>query len=200
MLKLSAKRIFWLKVVIHISCLAPIIWVYQLGLTDQLGGDPVEAILYFTGIGAFNILLISLCVSPLAKRFRLAALIRVRRLLGLYSFTYALAHFGSYIVFELQFEWQLLLSEIIKRPYITVGFVALCILLSLTASSTTWAQRKMGRKWQSLHNFVYVAAVLIALHYIWSVKSDIIQPSAYWLMVLILLWFRKDKLLRAWKR
>lgn len=197
--RLKARHIIWLKVVIHLSALIPLIYTYFQAFNDQLGGDPVEAVLHFTGISAFNLVLLSLLVSPLAKRLKQGMLINVRRLLGLYAFFYALSHFTSYVLFELQLEWSLLLSEIIKRPYITVGFAALLLLSSLALSSTKNIQRKMGSKWQKLHNWIYVAGLLIALHYIWSVKSDLVQPIIYWMMLLSLLWFRRDKLLRKFK-
>ncbi|MFA3790311.1 protein-methionine-sulfoxide reductase heme-binding subunit MsrQ [Aliiglaciecola sp. SL4] len=199
-IRLTNRRLFWLKVIIHLSAALPLVWFFYQGSIDQLGGDPVKEILHFTGISAFNLLLISLLVTPLARRFKLAALVRVRRLLGLYAFVYALAHFLSYILFELQLAWQLLISEIVKRPYITVGFFAFVILLLLAATSTVWAQRKLGRTWQNLHNFVYLAGILIALHYIWSVKSDILQPTIYWALLLILLFFRKQKLTQLVKK
>ncbi|GAC14836.1 protein-methionine-sulfoxide reductase heme-binding subunit MsrQ [Aliiglaciecola lipolytica] len=191
--RLIQQHIFYLKIIIHLSALVPLVWFFYLGFNDQLGADPVKEILHFTGISAFNLLLLSLLVSPVAKHFKQSILIKVRRLLGLYAFVYALAHFLSYILFELQLAWQLLISEIIKRPYITVGFSAFLILTLLACTSTMWAQRKLGRKWQTLHNFVYLAGVLIALHYIWSVKSDILQPAVYWGLLLFLLFFRKEK-------
>ncbi|GAB2675926.1 protein-methionine-sulfoxide reductase heme-binding subunit MsrQ [Aliiglaciecola aliphaticivorans] len=199
-LRLTNKHIFGLKVFIHLTALLPLIWVFYQGAIDQLGGDPVKEILHFTGISAFNLLLISLLVAPLAKRFKIAPLMRVRRLLGLYAFVYAMAHFLSYIFFELQLAWQLIISEIIKRPYITVGFSAFVILMILALTSTSWAQRKLGRTWQSLHNLVYLAAILVALHYIWSVKSDVLQPLIYWAILLILLSFRRQKIQQLIKK
>ncbi|MFT5313488.1 MAG: sulfoxide reductase heme-binding subunit YedZ [Paraglaciecola sp.] len=197
--RLQPTHIIWLKVFIHLSAVIPLFYTYFQAFSDQLGGDPVEAVLHFTGISAFNLLLLSLLVSPIAKKFKQGLLINVRRLLGLYAFFYALVHFSSYVLFELQLEWSLLLSEIIKRPYITVGFVALLLLSSLALSSTKNIQRKMGSQWQKLHNWVYVASLLIALHYIWSVKSDLVQPIIYWMMLLSLLWFRRDRLLKKFK-
>ncbi len=193
-LRLLPKHIFGLKLVIHLSALLPLVFTFYQAISDQLGADPVEDLLHFTGISAFNLLLISLMVSPLAKTFKTAALIRVRRVLGLYAFAYALIHFLVYIFFELQLEWQLLISEIIKRPYITVGFVALLILSVMAITSTKKSQIKLGRKWQSLHNLVYLSAILIALHYIWSVKSDMVQPIIYWIALFILLYFRLNKI------
>jgi sulfoxide reductase heme-binding subunit YedZ len=197
--RLKALHITALKAIIHLSAIIPIFVIYWQAFSDDLGADPVEEILHFTGIGAFNLLLLSLLVSPLAKTLRQGILVNVRRLLGLYAFFYAFCHFTSYVVFELQLEWGLLLSEIIKRPYITVGFVALLVLTSLTVTSTKAVQRKLGSKWQKLHNWVYLASILIALHYIWSVKSDLVQPIIYWLLLITLLTFRREKLLRKFK-
>lgn len=184
---------------IHLAALLPLLITYCQAFTDQLGADPVEALLHFTGISAFNLLLLSLCISPLAKSLKQGLLLNVRRLLGVYAFIYALAHVSSYILFELQLDWGLLVSEVIKRPYITVGFGAFVILFSLTMTSTKSAQRKLRSNWQKLHNWVYLAALLIALHYIWSVKSAIGQPLVYWAFVLILLYFRRQKLTRPLK-
>lgn len=184
---------------IHLAALLPLLITYYQAFTDQLGADPVEALLHFTGISAFNLLLLSLCISPLAKSLKQGLLLNVRRLLGVYAFIYALAHVSSYILFELQLDWGLLVSEVIKRPYITVGFGAFVILFSMMATSTKSAQRKLRSNWQKLHNWVYLAALLIALHYIWSVKSAIGQPLVYWAFVLILLYFRRQKLTRPLK-
>ncbi|GGD51016.1 protein-methionine-sulfoxide reductase heme-binding subunit MsrQ [Lacimicrobium alkaliphilum] len=189
-------QILGLKLLIHSLCIGWAGTTYYQAVTDQLGGDPVKAILHFTGISAFNLLLMSLCMSPLAKYFRQAQFIRFRRLLGLYAFLFAILHLLSYLLFELQLEWGMLISEIIKRPYITVGMIAWLLLMVLTLTSTQSIQRKLGRRWQKLHNWVYLAACLIALHYIWSVKSDIVQPALYIAMLAVLLGLRKDKLLK----
>lgn len=194
--KMAPAHILALKALIHLLALGWALLTFYQAINDQLGGDPVEAILHFTGIGAFNLLLLSLLVSPLAKYLKQGLLMRVRRLLGVYAAVYALLHLVSYILFELQLDWSLLLDEIIDRPYITVGFAAILILIALTVTSTQTAQRKMGKAWQSLHNWVYLAVVLVALHYIWSVKSDLVQPVLYWAFTLILLYARKAK----WQR
>ncbi len=199
-LRISQRQLLLLKILIHLACLVPLVVMFYWGFDNQLGADPVEELLHFTGISAFNVLLLSLCISPLSRYLKASALIKVRRLLGLYAFTYALAHLLTYLFFELQFDWSLLINEIIKRPYITVGFVALCILTSLAVTSTRWAQRKMGKAWQKLHNWVYLAAILIALHYIWSVKSAIGQPIIYWLILLSLLFLRRQKLITKFKK
>jgi methionine sulfoxide reductase heme-binding subunit len=196
--RLKPVHITILKVLIHFWALAELVFKVVLATQDQLGADPVKAIIHFTGISAFNLLLLSLLVSPLAKLLKQGLLVRVRRLLGLYAFFYALLHFSSYLLFELQLEWGTLLTEIAKRPYMTVGFSALLILAALAATSTQKIQRKMGSSWQKLHNWIYLAGLLVALHFIWSVKSDLIEPLIYWIMLLFLLYFRKDKLSRKY--
>ena len=194
------NRVLLLKITIHMMAFLPLLALYLLAFTDQLGADPVEDVIHFTGIGAFNLLLISLLITPVAKKYRQGYLLQTRRLVGLYSFTYALFHLLNFLAFEVQFDLALFFDEIIDRPYITVGMAALIILLSLAITSITAIRRKMGKKWQKLHNWVYVAALLISLHFFWSVKSDIVEPMIYVAMAVFLLSLRKDKIKRWFKR
>ena len=197
--RITPVHIFWIKVVLHLVTLSLLLVTYYQAFSDQLGADPVKAILHFTGIGAFNLLLLSLFISPIAKYLRQGQLVMLRRPIGLYAFAYATCHFTSYLVFELQLQWSLIFSELLKRPYISVGFIALVILGMLTATSTKSIQRRMGRTWQKAHNWVYVASLLVAVHYIWSVKSELIQPVIYALVLLVLLATRKVKFLKPIK-
>jgi sulfoxide reductase heme-binding subunit YedZ len=199
-IRLAAAHIVAVKVLIHLSALGCLLRAYYLALSDQAGGDPVEAVLHFTGIGAFNLLLLCLLVSPVAKWSKQSRLMALRRLLGLYVFVYAFAHFASFIAFELQFEWRLVWAEVVDRPYITVGFAALVILLALTITSNKGAQKKLGRSWQVLHHGIYLAALLTALHYLWSVKSAELQPFVYLLVLVVLLLPRRRKLLRFYRK
>jgi len=198
--RLQASHILALKLFIHLTCLALLVDAYYWALLDQAGGDPVETILHFTGIGAFNLLLLCLLVSPAAKWLQQSRLIQLRRLIGIYAFAYAFLHFASFVVFEMQLEWSLILSEVVKRPYITVGFAALLILFSLTLTSAKIIQKKMGRRWQILHHGIYLAGLLVALHYIWSVKSAIAQPLIYWGVLLVLLALRRRRVLRFYRK
>ncbi|MBA6223331.1 protein-methionine-sulfoxide reductase heme-binding subunit MsrQ [Colwellia sp. MB02u-18] len=188
-----------LKIAIHLLAFLPLFVLYFLAFTEQLGADPVEEVIHFTGMGAFNLLLISLLVTPVAKKYRQGYLLQIRRLVGLYSFTYAMFHLLNFLAFEVQFDLTLFFDEIIDRPYITVGMAALMILFSLAITSITALRRKMGTKWQKLHNGVYLAVLLIALHFFWSVKSDIVEPMIYFTMAVLLLILRKDKIKRWFK-
>ena len=189
-----------LKSVIHLGALIPLVYTYYLAVTDNLGGDPVEAIIHFTGIGAFNLLLLTLAVSPLAKKFKAKFVMNTRRLLGLYAFSYALCHVLNFLFFEIQFDFSLFISEVVKRPYISVGMLAFLLLIPLAVTSLGSIKRKMGKSWQQLHNVSYLILLLVAIHFYWSVKSEIIEPSVYLLFALFLLSLRKDKLKRWFKR
>ncbi|MDT0594322.1 sulfite oxidase heme-binding subunit YedZ [Glaciecola petra] len=160
----------------------------------------MQYLLDFTGIGALNLLLLSLTISPLSRVFKFIQLIRIRKTLGVYAAIYALSHFGVFIVFELQFEWRLIVSEIIDRPYITVGFCSLFILSLLLVSSFDFAKSKLKRNWQRLHNWVYLALALACLHFLWSIKSTEIEAIIYFAMGIAALLLRRDKLLKPLKQ
>lgn len=197
---IQAPHIIGLKTLIHVVSLYLLISTYYLALTGDIGGDPVQTLTHFTGIGAFNLLILTLCVSPLARYLRQGQLLRVRRLIGLYAFVYAACHLYVYVAYDLIYDWTLLVNEIIDRPYITVGFSALLILLALTVTSLPALMRKMGKRWKHLHNLIYVAAILVGIHFLWSVKSDIVEPTLYLGIVAALLVLRYEKLARYWRR
>jgi len=196
----QTKLLFVVKFLIHAICLFLLFNLYYQAINDNLGADPVEAVLHFTGIGAFNLLLLSLFITPLAKYAKQSLLLKFRRLLGLYSFSYAIFHLASFLAFEVQFDWQLFIDEIIDRPYITVGMLAIVILFSLAVTSVSSLKRKMGKSWQKLHNGVYLAVILVSLHFYWSVKSEIIEPSIYIAITLTLLLLRKQKIKNFFKK
>ncbi len=185
-----------LKVFIHLAALLPVINLYFLAFADELGADPVEAVIHFTGIGSLNLLLLTLCVLPLAQFFKQGYLLQTRRLLGLYAFTYALLHLLNFLAFEVQFDGALFISEVIERPYITFGMVAFLILFALTITSLNKLKRKMGKSWQRLHNLTYLLAILVTVHFYWSVKSELTSPLFYFLLCFALLAFRRKKLKR----
>ncbi|MFT4746987.1 MAG: sulfoxide reductase heme-binding subunit YedZ [Congregibacter sp.] len=179
-----------------------LIWltvVFYQGFTDQLGGDPVQSLINFTGIGALNLLIISLTISPLALHLKFAQLIPFRRPIGLYSALYALSHFYVFIAFELQFELRLIVSEIIERPYITVGFITLLILIALSVTSLNVIKKRMGAKWFTLHSLTYVAVILAGLHYLWLVKLAWYEPAIYLLFSIYLLTLRRTKIKKIFK-
>ena len=178
------------------AALYPLINLYYAAIQDRLGGDPVEAVIHFTGIGALNLLLISLLITPIGQRTRMSFLIQFRRMIGLYAFAYALCHMLNFLFFEVQFNLQLFVDEVFERPYITVGMSAFLLLISLAVTSAKTIRQKMKGRWQTLHNFIYLIALLVVIHFYWSVKSDITGPLTYAALFVILMAFRYKKLRR----
>ncbi|TCZ89099.1 sulfoxide reductase heme-binding subunit YedZ [Lysobacter sp. N42] len=158
--------------------------------TGALGADPVAAIEHFLGLWALRMLALGLAVTPLRQLTGLTVLLRFRRMLGLYAFFYASLHFTAWIVLDLRGYWTQLFTEIVERPYITVGFLAWLLLVPLAATSTQGAMRRLGRAWGRLHRLVYAAAILAVLHFWWLVKSDIREPALYAGLVALLLGWR----------
>ncbi|MBU2923318.1 protein-methionine-sulfoxide reductase heme-binding subunit MsrQ [Colwellia sp. 1_MG-2023] len=189
-------KVLLLKVLIHLGALIPLVNLYFLAFNDKLGADPVESVIHFTGIGAFNLLLITLSVSPIAKLTKQGYLLNVRRLLGLYAYTYALFHLVNFLSFEIQFDGALFISEVWKRPYITIGMAAFFLLTALSITSINKLKRKMGKSWQQLHNVSYIIILLVAIHFYWSVKSELTSPLFYFAMAIMLLLFRYKKIKR----
>ena len=199
-LRLKPAHISGLRALVHLGALGFLLWLGFAIPAGLLGGDPVPELIHYLGKGALNLLLLTLMVSPLAKRWRQGALIKLRRPLGLWSLAWALLHFMAWLALDLQFDWVLIAGELVKRSYIVVGMVALLLLLALGITSLPALQRVMGPAWQKLHNWVYVIALLVPVHYWWSVKSGWQEPLLYLLLACALLWPRRDKLLRPWRQ
>lgn len=184
------------KAVAHLAALAPAGWLaWQVRSelvhgTGALGADPVAAIEHFLGLWALRFLVLGLAVTPLRQWTGQPVLLRFRRMLGLYAFTYATLHLAAYVVLDLRGYWAEVFTEIAERPYITVGFLAWLLLLPLAATSTQAAMRRLGRRWGQLHRLVYVAAALAVLHFWWLVKSDLREPALYAGLVAFLLGWR----------
>lgn len=198
-LALSRYQFFWLKALIHSLAASPLLWLYYQAFNDRLGADPVEAVIHFTGIGALNLLLITLLTAPLARQANLPFLLRCRRMLGLYTFVYALCHILNFLLFEMQLDMKLFVQELIERSYIIVGMLAFLVLSALAITSINSLRRKMGRHWQSLHNLIYLAALLVLIHFYWSLKSEVIEPLIYFFLFLLLMLFRFQKF-RGWSK
>lgn len=195
MVRLSLKQITGLKVLLHLAGFLPLLWLLLSIDQGWFSTDPAKDIQHFTGRMALKFLLASLAVTPLARYGKQPLLIRVRRLLGLWCFAWATLHLVSYSLLELGISnLGLLGSELISRPYLTLGIICWVILLLLAATSFQRAQRKLGKKWQTLHNAVYLVAILAPVHYLWSVKTLSPQPWIYALIAAILLAWRYKKL------
>ncbi|WP_372870934.1 protein-methionine-sulfoxide reductase heme-binding subunit MsrQ [Shewanella sp.] len=199
-MRLGSSGLMLLKILLHLGFSVPLLWLVWGVLSERLGGDPVQYLIHYTGKGALHGLMITLLVSPMARWLKLGALMQCRRLLGLWAFVYAVIHLMLFLSLDLLFEWRLLVAEVIKRPYLVVGMTALLILLALAVSSPNRVRRKLGHSWQRLHNLIYVAALLVPVHYLWSVKSEILEPTFYILICVWLMWLRRDKLKKLLSR
>lgn len=200
MVRLSARQITWLKVALHLAGFLPLLWLLLSIDQGWFSADPAKDIQHFTGRMALKFLLGTLLVTPLARYGKQPLLIRVRRLLGLWCFAWATLHLVSYSVLELGISnLGLLGSELISRPYLTLGIVSWLVLLALALTSFQRAQRRLGRRWQTLHNGIYLVLILAPIHYLWSVKTFSPQPWIYALIAAILLVWRYKKF-RQWLR
>ncbi|EFE96382.1 protein-methionine-sulfoxide reductase heme-binding subunit MsrQ [Serratia odorifera] len=199
-MRLKPVHITALKVLIHLAALLPLLWLILAVNQGWLSADPAKDIQHFTGRMTLKLLLATLLIAPLARYSHQALLMRCRRLVGLWCFAWGSLHLISYSTLELGLNnLGLLGSELVSRPYLTLGIISWLVLLALAATSTQWAMRKLGSKWQKLHNFVYLAAILAPIHYLWSVKTLSPQPVIYALLAAVLLALRYKKF-RAWWR
>jgi sulfoxide reductase heme-binding subunit YedZ len=166
---------FWIFAV----CLLPLVRLLVLGASGGLGANPIEFITRSTGTWTLVGLMLTLSVTPLRRLAGQAALLRYRRMLGLFSFFYACLHFVTYVWLDQFFDPTAIVRDIVKRPFITIGFTAFILLIPLAATSTHAMMRRLGRRWQQLHRLVYLIALLGVIHYLWLVKKDLTEPLIY---------------------
>jgi len=188
------------KVALFFVCLIPLGRLVWLAFNGGLGANPIEFVTRSTGTWTLVFLLITLSITPIRKLTGQNALLRVRRMLGLFAFFYACLHFTTYIWWDQFFDWVAILKDIKKRPFITVGFACFVLLLPLAATSTNAMMRRLGRRWQQLHRLVYLIGIGGVVHYWWLVKKDITQPALYALVLALLLGYRLAVWVQARKR
>jgi sulfoxide reductase heme-binding subunit YedZ len=176
------------KSLVFLAALAPAAWLVYGVFADALGANPIDAITDETGTWTLRFLVLTLLVTPLRRWTGWNVLIRFRRMLGLFAFFYGTLHFLTYIWLDQFFDLQEVGADIVKRPFITVGFTAFVLMIPLALTSTAgWIRRLGGRKWNLLHRLVYVSAVAGVVHYWWLVKADVSRPVRYGAIVAILL-------------
>jgi sulfoxide reductase heme-binding subunit YedZ len=181
------------RYLIFIALFTPFVYILaqvvalQMGDYEILGPEPGKAIAWFTGEWAFNILLLVLAITPMRKWFGWKWPMHHRRMLGLFVMFYATLHLFSYIAFLLAWEWGDIGSELIERPYLTLGFLAWLLLIPLTVTSTKGWQRRLNKKLKSLHKVIYLVAILCAVHYLLQIRSNWFEPTLYAAITLVLL-------------
>ena len=192
---LTQIRLVW-KPLVFLACLAPFALVAGdlFGVTGSLGANPVEEILDRFGNWGLRFVMITLAVTPLRQLSGWNWLARFRRMLGLFTFFYVLMHFLTWLVLDQGLLLSAVAEDIVKRPFITIGVLALVLLIALAVTSTSGMRRRLGRRWQTLHNAVYLIAVLGVWHFWWQVKLDTAEPLVYAIILTMLLGWR------LWKR
>ena len=181
----------WSKVAVFLLCLAPLGYLGLRAYHGKLTANPVEFVQHFTGDWTLRFLLITLSVTPLRKLLNLPDLIRFRRMLGLFAFTYVCLHFLTYIGPDQAFDLRGIWKDVVKRPFVTVGFLGFLLLIPLALTSTKgWIRRLGGKRWQALHRLIYVTGLCGVIHYYWLVKSDHRLPLLYGAILAVLLLYR----------
>ena len=188
MVTLQQVRLIW-KPVAFVLCLLPFALVVGdlFEVTGRLGANPVEEIMDRFGNWTLRFILITLAVTPLRRLTGWNWLVRFRRMFGLFTFFYALMHFLTWLILDQGILLSAIVEDLAKRPFITIGFVALLLLTALAATSTNGIRRRMGRRWQTLHNAAYIVGILGVWHYWWQVKLDTTEPLIYAVILALLL-------------
>ena len=179
-----------LKPLVFLACLIPLGRLGWKALNAGLGANPIQVITWSTGTWTLVFLLVTLSITPVRKLTKQYWLIQFRRMFGLFAFFYDCLHFTTYIWLDQFFDWHGITKDVAKRPFITVGFTAFVLLIPLALTSTQASIRRLGKRWQRIHQLIYVTAVLGIIHYIWLVKKDIRKPVIYASILGVLLAYR----------
>ena len=194
---MTRRSLALIKALVMFACLIPFAWVAAraFGFGD-LGANPVQMVLHTFGKTGLNLLILTLAITPIRKQTGLNWLVALRRTLGLAAFAYILLHAITYAVLDQGLAWRSLLVDVAMRPYITVGFLGLVLLVPLAVTSTNAMQRRLRRRWVQLHRLVYLVGILGAVHFLWLVKIDVSEPLLYMGVLALLLGYR----LVDWRR
>jgi methionine sulfoxide reductase heme-binding subunit len=199
--RMTPRAVAWIKAVAFVVALAPLARLVAGVFLRALGTNPVEAIIRSLGTWTLVFLCITLAVTPLRRLTGWHWLLRLRRMFGLYAFFYGVLHFSSYVWLDQDLDVIAILQDIPKRPFITIGFTSLLLMVPLAATSSDAMVRRLGSKrWTELHRFVYVIAIGGVVHFWWLVKRDITEPAMYAAVVAQLLGYRLVAALRTRRR
>jgi methionine sulfoxide reductase heme-binding subunit len=177
-----------IKPVVFLACLGPLAWLVYNAFWGDLGANPVELITNTTGIWTLRFIAVTIAITPIRWVTKWNPIINFRRMIGLFAFFYGTLHFLIYFILDRSLIFDDLWEDIVKRPYITVGFTGFVLMIPLALTSTTaWIRRLGGARWNLLHKLVYVTAVLGVIHYWWKVKLDVTDPMIYAGIVSVLL-------------
>jgi sulfoxide reductase heme-binding subunit YedZ len=188
---LTNRSLSWVKVVVFLMALIPLGKLAIGAYLDALGANPIEKITHVTGYWTLTFLLITLTITPIKRLSGWLWLMRLRRMLGLFAFFYAVLHFSTYLVLDQFFDWDNIIKDIVKRPYITIGFSAFVVLIPLAVTSNDALIRRLGGKnWKTLHSLIYPCAIAGVVHFWWLVKKDLTNPVIFASLLALLLGMR----------
>jgi sulfoxide reductase heme-binding subunit YedZ len=179
-----------IKFAIYVFCLAPLGWLLFAALNDLLGANPIEVVTRRLGEWGLQLLLVTLCMTPLRDMVKQPWPIQIRRLLGLFAFCFVSLHLIAYLWLDKFFEWPEVWQDVLKRPFITVGMLSAIALVPLALTSNRFSQRKLAGRWRKLHSLVYPIAILAVIHFLWLVKADTLRPVILGFCLACLLGYR----------
>jgi sulfoxide reductase heme-binding subunit YedZ len=198
---MTRRSLAIVKALTTLACLIPaVLLIARIFGIGSLGANPVQELLHTLGKTSLNLLLISLAITPARILTGLNWLVSLRRTVGLAVFGYVLVHAVTYVVLDQGMAWSTLFFDVTQRLYITVGVLALVLLLPLAVTSTDKMQRRLGKRWLKLHRLVYVIGVLGVVHYFWQVKITTVEPLIYTGVLVLLLGFRAERWLARRRR
>ena len=186
----NKKQILLFKAFVFLLCLVPFFRLFVLALQDDLSANPVEFVERATGFWTLFILLLTLSLTPIRLLTGIAWPIQLRRMTGLFMYFYACLHITTYVWLDHSFLWPDISHDILKHPYVLVGFSAFLFTTPLAITSNSFMIRKLGRRWKQLHRLVYLIGILGVVHFWWLVKKDIREPLLYGCILLALLAIR----------
>jgi sulfoxide reductase heme-binding subunit YedZ len=178
------------KPLLFLAALVPLARLVWKFFHDALGANPIEVITHTTGDWTLILIMVTLSITPLRKVTKQYWLIGIRRMIGLFAFFYGCLHFTTYLWLDKFFDVHEIIKDVVKRPFITMGFLAFVCLLPLAFTSTKGWIRRLGKNWQRLHRLIYVTALAGVIHYIWLVKADLRKPLQYAFVLSVLLTYR----------
>ena len=183
-----------IMVIVFIFSIIPLVRLAWLGVHDQLGANPVEFVIRSLGTWTLIFLLLTLAMTPVRRWFGVRWPMQIRRMLGLFSFFYAFLHLLAYAGLDLWFDWNTIMHDVIKHPYVMLGFAAFLLILPLAVTSNSFSMRSLGKRWGQLHRLVYPAAILAVMHFLWLVKRDLTEPLIFAAVFILLLSLRSNAL------
>ncbi|MCF8186931.1 MAG: sulfoxide reductase heme-binding subunit YedZ [Sulfuritalea sp.] len=177
--KYIKSLILYIKLLVFLLSLIPLFRLIYLGFNDALGANPIEFVERSTGTWALVFLMLTLSMTPIRQWSGINSFIQFRRMLGLFMFFYACLHIISYLWLDHSFNLNEIFKDIIKHPYVLVGFTAFLLLIPLAITSTKAMMKRLGGRWKLLHRLIYLIGLLAVLHFLWLVKKDLTEPLVY---------------------